>query len=222
MKSFLALLVLFFSLAVNAATVTSSRSSSLLLAELMGDVLYFQLDNSSRSREKINSLIGLAQRNEGAASDAREKKLLIAVSQLMGDGKGRVTFDAEALKNAAYAYEDLVQSRHEADGKNAAFLVLDFRYRYLAMTLPSLSENNIIVMPLLRSVEDSFGATDGQMKKLAGNSQGTPALKKWVFLRPRLTDYNNKPIPALANGMLLRIAGELQVGAAPAYVSLRK
>lgn len=217
MKSFLALLVLFFSLAVNAATVTSSRSSSLLLAELMGDVLYFQLDNSSRSREKINSLIGLAQRNEGAASDAREKKLLLAVSQLMGDGKGRVTFDAEALKNAAYAYEDLVQSRHEADGKNAAFLVLDFRYRYLAMTLPSLSENNIIVMPLLRSVEDSFGATDGQMKKLAGNS-----LKKWVFLRPRLTDYNNKPIPALANGMLLRIAGELQGGSAPAYVSLRK
>lgn len=222
MKSFLALLVLFFSLAVNAATVTSSRSSSLLLAELMGDVLYFQLDNSSRSREKINSLIGLAQRNEGAASDIREKKLLLAVSQLMGDGKGRVTFDAEALKNAAYAYEDLVQSRHEADGKNAAFLVLDFRYRYLAMTLPSLSENNIIVMPLLRSVEDSFGATDGQMKKLAGNSQGTPALKKWVFLRPRLTDYNNKPIPALANGMLLRIAGELQGGSAPAYVSLRK
>lgn len=222
MKSFLALLVLFFSLTANAATVTSSRSSSLLLAELMGDVLYFQLDNSSRSREKINSLIGLAQQNEVAASNAREKKLLLAVSQLMGDGKGRVTFDAEALKNAAYAYEDLVQSRHQADGKNAAFLVLDFRYRYLAMTLPSLSENNIIVMPLLRSVEDSFGDTDGQMKKLAGNSQGTPALKKWVFLRPRLTDYNNKPIPALANGMLLRIASELQGGAAPAYVSLRR
>lgn len=222
MKSFLALLVLFFSLAANAATVTSSRSSSLLLAELMGDVLYFQLDNSSRSREKINSLVGLAQRSDGFSGDARAKKLLLAVGQLMGDGKDKVTFDAEALKNAAYAYEDLVQSRYGVDGKNAAFLVLDFRYRYLAMTLPSLSENNIIVMPLLRSVEDSFGATDGQMNKLAGNRQGTPALKKWVFLRPRLTDYNNKPIPALANGMLLRIAGELQGGSAPAYVSLRK
>lgn len=222
MKSFLALLVLFFSLSASAATGTSPRSSGLLMAELMGDVLYFQLDNSSRSREKINSLIGLAQRNEHFASDARAKKLLLAVSQLMGDGKGRVTFDAEALKNAAYAYEDLVQGRHEADGKNAAFLVLDFRYRYLAMTLPSLSENNIMVMPLLRSVEDSFGDTDGQMNKLAGNSQGTPALRKWVFLRSRLTDYNNKPIPALANGMLLRIAGELQGSAAPAYVSARK
>lgn len=222
MKSFLALLVLFFSLSANAVTVTGSRSSSLVLAELMGDVLYFQLDNSSRSREKIDSLIGLAQQSDGFSSDARAKKLLLAVSQLMGDGKSQMTFDAEALKNAAYAYEDMVQSRYGVDGKNAAFLVLDFRYRYLAMTLPSLSENNIIVMPLLRSVEDSFGETNGQMNKLAASVQGTQAFRKWVFLRPRLKDYNNKPIPALANGMLLRIAEGLQSGPVPAYVAARK
>lgn len=222
MKSFLALLVLFFSFTANAATVAKPQASGPLLAELMGDVLYFQLDNSSRSLEKINALIEQAQRAEGAASDARARRLLQAVSQLMGGGKGKVKFDAEGLKNAAYAYEDLVKSRQDADGKDATFLVLDFRYRYLAMTLPSLSENNIIVMPLLRSVEDSFGDTDGQMIKLAGNSQGTPALKKWAFLRSRLTDYNNKPIPALANSMLLRIAGELKGAPAPVYVSSRK
>lgn len=210
MKSFVVVLVALLSVSVHAGPRSSTGVVSPVMAELMGDVFYFQVDNSSRSLHRINAMIDKAK-GAGVVTDSNAHNAFLEFVVTLMDGyKVRGRFDPEQLKNVAFSYERLVSGERRAVRQNPALLMLDLRYRYLAMTLPSLSAGNILVVPLQYSLEDSLSVVDSRMAGIMKAGASDQLGRKWAFIRTRVSDYNNRPIPALANNMLLNIATELQ------------
>lgn len=210
MKSFVVVLLLLLSMVTHAGPRSSQEVVNPVVAELMGDVLYFQLDNSSKSLHRISAMVDKAKGLEAVTGSEAQSAFLKSVVRLMDSHKARGSFDPEQLKNVAYSYERLVSGERQAVHQNPALLMLDLRYRYLAMTLPSLSAGNILVVPLQYSLEDSLSAVDSRMNGIVKAGASDQLGRKWVFIKTRVSDYNNRPIPALANNMLLSIATELQ------------
>lgn len=210
MKSFVVVLLLLLSMVTHAGPRSSQEVVNPVVAELMGDVLYFQLDNSSKSLHRINAMVDKAKGLASVADSEVQGAFLESVVKLMYGHKARGRFDPEQLKNVSYHYERLVNGERQAVHQNPALLMLDLRYRYLAMTLPSLSAGNILVVPLQYSLEDSLSSVDSRMAGLVKATAADQLGRKWAFIKTRVSDYNNRPIPALANNMLLNIATELQ------------
>lgn len=223
MKSFIVLLALAFSCTVNAAAL-SSRSVDHTLAELMGDLAYFQVDNSPRAYEKINMLLGRAE-SEMAKSKAVENApaaiLMSRISLFLKEQSSKSKYDIERYKSVVDAYEELVKVSLVKGGNDAGFLMLDFRYRYLSKTIAAVNDGSITTIPLDRSLEEAYGDADRVMKEMAAKQQGAVAVRKWSFLRSKVADYNSYAIPALANSMTLRIAIDLGAAGQPVVAAAR-
>jgi len=223
MKLFIALLSLVFSCTVNAATLYS-RGVGQTLAELMGDLAYFQVDNSPRARAKIDMLLNKAE-SEVAKNKAAENvlatKLTGKISLFLKDQDSKSKYDVEKFKNVVDAYEELVKVSLVKGRDDAGFLVLDFRYRYLSKTIASVNDGSITTVPMDRSLEESYEDADKVMKEVAAKQQGASAVRKWSFLRSKVADYNSYAIPALANSMILRIASDLGAAGQPVVAAAR-
>ena len=144
-----------------------------------------------------------------------------------GGASGRlnriVKFDiASGEAVGQYAYEMKRSSQGQGISALVAlndheFLVLDLRFRYLSRTLSMVNDGTIIAFPLLRTLEEAFDDVDRAMKEMA--VRNPEAARKWGFLRPRVLDYNTAAIPALANNMTLRIAGDFRGVGGPVVAS---
>lgn len=208
MKPFIALVVLLFSFSVHAAPRVSPDVSR-ACAELMGDVVYFQVDNSSRARERLMLLLGKVESQSAkgqAKGDVQGLALAGNVRQLLSLQVNRAPYDAGKYKDVVDSYETLVQVYGPAAAADQGFLVLDLRYRYLSKTLAAVNDGTITSAPMIRSLEEAFADADKAMRQ--GGAKNPEAQRKWGFLRSRVLDYNNAAIPALANSMTLKIAGD--------------
>lgn len=219
MKTLIAFVVLFFSFTAHAAPGISPDVSR-VCAELMGDVVYFQVDNSARARDRMMNLISTAESQAAkgrSKEDALAATLTAGVRQLLLSQVNRAPYDVEKYKAVVDTYERIAQANGPVAGNDQGFLVLDLRYRYLSRTLATVSDGTIASAPLVRSLEEAYADTDKAMKQLGARNPS--AAKKWGFLRGRVLDYNVTAIPALANSMTLRIADDVRVGVAPLVVS---
>lgn len=215
MKPFIALVVLLFSFAAHAAPRVSADVSH-ASAELMGDVVYFQVDNSAKARARLALLLGnvdAAAARSGARGGAQAAALADAVRSMLASQVNRSPYEAVKYKAVVEIYEAMVQGYGPEAVRDQEFLVLDLRFRYLSRTLSMVNDGTIITFPLLRSLEEAFEDADRAMKEVA--ARNPEAARKWGFLRPRVLDYNNAAIPALANNMTLRIAGDFRSGGEP-------
>lgn len=213
MKGFSVLLMMVFSCVVNAATPVSPDVGR-LCAQLMGDVIYLQVTNSSSSSETISSMLDKVEHKTiTGRGNVIAKELASEIRVLLKNQVGGAPYDAGQFKTVVDTYERLVSNAHPESSDDSKFLMLDFRYRYLSKTLRASGVDwSTVSAPLIRSVEESYVDADKTMKKLAAVSPNLPAVRKWSFLRSRVVDYNAVAIPALANSMLLRIANELNDG----------
>lgn len=215
MKKFLALFVLFFSFAAHAVASVSPAVGR-AAAELMGDVVYFQVDNSARARERLMVLLGKvdAEAAKGLAkNDAKAQALTTSIRHLLQAQVNRAPYDAQLYTVVVNNYETLVQAFRPETSTDQSFMVLDLRYRYLSKVLPDEEDGTILSAPMQRSLEDAYADAERVMKQAAVKSAG--AYRKWTFLRGRVPEYNRMPIPALANSMTLSIVSDLGSGARP-------
>lgn len=219
MKHLIALAVLFFSIAAHAVPGVSPEVSR-ACAQLMGDVVYFQVDNSARSREKMMNVLGRAEA-EAAKGQTKGDALAVALTEgvrrLLQSQVNRSPYDVGKYKEIVDTYESIVEAYSPEVRRDQAFLMLDLRYRYLSKTLATVNDGTIASAPLLRSLEEAFEDTDKAMKLLGAKNPG--AASKWGFLRVRVLDYNTSAIPALANNMTLRIAEDVKGGTSAMVVS---
>lgn len=223
MKSFIVLLALVLSSAVHAVSHLSPDADR-TFAELMGDLAYFQVDNSPRLREKISMLLNKAESEvaKGKAEDSvLATKLAEKISLFLRDQSSKEKYDIEKFKSVVDAYEKLVKASLATGANDAGFLMLDFRYRYLSSTISAVNDGSVIMIPMDRSVEESYVDTDQAMKQVAMMKKDSSAVKKWSFLRRNVADSSRYAIPALANSMTLRIAGELAAAGQPVVASVR-
>lgn len=219
MKPFIALVVLLFSFAVHAAPRFSPEVSQ-AAAELMGDVVYFQVDNSAKARARLALLLGnvdAVARSGQARGDAHAAALADAVRAMLASQVNRSPYEAVKYKAVVEIYESMVQGYVPEARRDHEFLVLDLRFRYLSRTLSMVNDGTIIAFPLLRTLEEAFDDVDRAMKEMA--VRNPEAARKWGFLRPRVLDYNTAAIPALANNMTLRIAGDFRGVGGPVVAS---
>lgn len=211
MKSFIALLALVFSCTVNA-TAFNSDSVDHTLAELMGDLAYYQVDNSPRAREKIRMLMGKAESElarKKSTDNAQAAIVVDRISLFLKEQPAKSKYDVERYKSVVDAYEVLAEALLAKGGSDAGFLMLDFRYRYLSKTISSVNDGSITTVPMNRSLEEAYDDVEKVMTTLTTSQQMAPAVRKWSFLRSKVADYNTYAIPALANSMTLRIATDL-------------
>lgn len=219
MKTLIALFVLFFSFVAHAVAGVSPGVGR-TTAELMGDVVYFQVDNSARARERLMTLLGKVEAEAGrglARDDAKALVLTASIRQLLQAQVNRAPYDANLYKGVVDNYEGLVRAYQPETSNDQSFMVLDLRYRYLSKVLAAVEDGTISSAPLQRSLEEAHADAERVMQK-AGTRNGV-VVRKWGFLRTRVLDYNRTPIPALANSMTLSIAGDLAGAGRPLVVS---
>jgi hypothetical protein len=219
MKKLIALFVLFFSFAAHAVASVSPGVGR-TTAELMGDVVYFQVDNSARARERLTILLGKVDAEAGrglARDDAKALVLTSSIRQLLQAQVNRAPYDAHLYKVVVDNYEGLVQAYQPETSNDQGFMVLDLRYRYLSKVLAAVEDGTISSAPMQRSLEEAYADAERVMKQAGVKNAG--AHRKWAFLRGRVLEYNRTPIPALANSMTLSIVGDLGASARPMVVS---
>ena len=209
MNKFRALFILFFSLAAHAAASISPEVGR-TTAELMGDVVYFQVDNSTRARERLMMLLGKVNAEASRAQakgDVKALALATSIRQLLQTQVNRAPYDVELYRVVVNNYEDLVLTYRPETSKDQRFMMLDVRYRYLSKVVSETPDGTIATAPLQRTLEDAYADAERVMKPDSVKNVG--AYKKWVFLRGRVLDHQRTPLPALANNMTLSIVTEL-------------
>lgn len=199
-----ALLLTLFSNTAISATADFDRG----LAELMGDMMYYQFDPSPITRSKVTKAASALREQSNAAGDMSAAKISSDVLALITTNQKKITFDFQKLKNITDAYDARLQKTLIKANKDAIFLLFDLRYRYLSKTTAS-NDGSITVVPTTRSLEDAFADADKIMQKISAQNKSLIAVKKWGFLRTKIGDAGTQGLPTLANNMLVKMVSDL-------------
>lgn len=178
-----------------------------LVARMMGDLMFLQIapDKDARraAESRLDELEALMTKTD-RLSDKTLWSMVEAMSRALHYLDKSNILGNDEMQKVLSSYENFFESNFLRTRKDAAFLILDLRFRYLART--AVSPYGLMTVPPLRNTIEDVQADADVAVTAEATRQNNPTLQRdWNFLKRLVAQYNSHPAPRMVESLSIRL-----------------